>query len=553
MDNCNICDKQFKSARKLKRHKETHKVQEEEHEPIKEIKGKVDMKTCNICNKQFKSDRKLNLHKETHILQEEENVAFNALKLEVVEMETCDICGVHLRSAKKLKRHKETHKLHGEEIELDLTPTSKDIFNEICGVFVEHSKSAKKLQHQERQSLQDEVAEKTNDPKEKEVAMESCDICNKQFKSLRKLKRHKETHNLQVAEIKPIDETKVEETEMNTCEVCDKNFKSARKLRRHKVSHLQDEENEQNKAPFVEEMFMEICDIYEDHSKSMEKQQMENHCLQEEVIETMNAPNIEVIRMEKCDICGFQFKSARKLKRHKETHKLQELDTELNMTPQSKQMFNEICGVFEEHSKSAENLNWPKSTDFQPLNPTSKEYSCYLCEETFTTKKDRDHHGLTHTSQTVKWKPVKCDHCDMTFRTVGQRREHRVNIHTKDFTRECSTCGRGFQFQVHLDRHMLTHTGERPFKCEECGKTFSNDGSLINHMKSHKAPTFACHLCDIAFNRKSYLQVHLQVHDKKGADYSPVRCDLCRKIFHNEIKLIAHEMRCTRKGNPFLI
>jgi len=546
---CDICNKQFKSNKKLKRHKDNHILQEEENEALNAVKLEANkMKTCKICNKQFKSDRKLKRHKETHILQEEENEAFNALKLEVVEMETCDICGAHLKSAKKLKRHKETHQLLGKDTELDITSKSKEIFKEICGVFEEHSKSATQL-HQERQIVKNEVAETTQNPKEKEVAMETCDICDKQFKSLRKLRRHKETHNL--AEIKPIYETKVEETEIYTCEICDQNFKSARKLRHHKVSH---DENEQIKAPLlVEEIFMEICDIYEDHSKSMEKQQMKDNCLQEEVSETMNAPNIAPIEMEKCDICGFQFKSARRLKRHKEMHKLQELESEIDMTPKSKEMFNEICGVFAEHSKSAEKLNWTKLADFQPLNRPSKDYSCYMCDETFKMKKDRDHHGLTHTSQTVKWKPVKCDLCDMTFRIVGALREHRINIHTKDFKRECSTCGKGFLYQVHLDRHMLTHTGARPHKCEECGKSFSNDGTLINHMKSHKEPTFACHLCDIAFNRKSYLKSHLQLHDKKGADYMPVRCDHCRKIFHNDIKLIAHEMRCTRKGNPLLI
>ncbi|ORX47343.1 hypothetical protein BCR36DRAFT_355984 [Piromyces finnis] len=55
---------------------------------------------------------------------------------------------------------------------------------------------------------------------------------------------------------------------------------------------------------------------------------------------------------------------------------------------------------------------------------------------------------------------------------------------------KCMTCLRSFRRMEHLNRHILTHTGERPFKCEVegCGRCFSRQDTLLRHLKIHNKP-----------------------------------------------------------------
>ena len=49
----------------------------------------------------------------------------------------------------------------------------------------------------------------------------------------------------------------------------------------------------------------------------------------------------------------------------------------------------------------------------------------------------------------------------------------------------CPVCGKGFQFNSFLQRHMKTHTGERSFTCPSlpCQLTFKRNDHLKRHFK----------------------------------------------------------------------
>ena len=58
---------------------------------------------------------------------------------------------------------------------------------------------------------------------------------------------------------------------------------------------------------------------------------------------------------------------------------------------------------------------------------------------------------------------------------------------TSKLRHECAYCGKRFPTPSKLQRHSLSHTGEKPFSCNVCMKKFSQMAHLRNHLKhAHK-------------------------------------------------------------------
>ena len=58
-------------------------------------------------------------------------------------------------------------------------------------------------------------------------------------------------------------------------------------------------------------------------------------------------------------------------------------------------------------------------------------------------------------------------------------------------------CGNGFSQNGSLQKHIRTHTGDKPYKCDVCGKVFSENRSLPRHIRTHTGDTCKPYKCDI--------------------------------------------------------
>ena len=110
---------------------------------------------------------------------------------------------------------------------------------------------------------------------------------------------------------------------------------------------------------------------------------------------------------------------------------------------------------------------------------------------------------------------------------------------TSEKVHECSICQKNFSTLQLLLSHHLTHVGFDAFPCKVCRKQFPSFESLATHEKTHAAKRLSCDICHKRFGRKGDLQRHTVTHTGE----KPFSCSICHERFSRKSSMDRHKLR----------
>ncbi|XP_023394525.2 transcriptional repressor CTCFL isoform X1 [Loxodonta africana] len=176
-------------------------------------------------------------------------------------------------------------------------------------------------------------------------------------------------------------------------------------------------------------------------------------------------------------------------------------------------------------SPSEASVEKPKSAKKRrKTKGVKRAFRCDICTFTSARLSSFNRHVKTHTNE----KPHTCHLCLKAFRTVTLLRNH-VNTHTGTRPHKCGDCDMAFVTSGELIRHRrYRHTHEKPFKCSMCKYASVEVSKLKRHARSHTGERpFPCHLCSYASRDTYKLKRHMRTHSGE----KPYECHVCHARF----------------------
>uniref|UniRef100_A0A8C2ZKR2 POZ/BTB and AT hook containing zinc finger 1 n=1 Tax=Cyclopterus lumpus TaxID=8103 RepID=A0A8C2ZKR2_CYCLU len=113
---------------------------------------------------------------------------------------------------------------------------------------------------------------------------------------------------------------------------------------------------------------------------------------------------------------------------------------------------------------------------------------------------------------------VGCDICGKVFRDVYHLNRHKLS-HSGEKPYACHVCGLRFKRKDRMSYHVRSHDGSvgKPYVCQSCGKGFSRKNSVLTSL-------FLFQICNASFATRDRLRSHLACHEDK------IPCKVCGKF-----------------------
>lgn len=165
-------------------------------------------------------------------------------------------------------------------------------------------------------------------------------------------------------------------------------------------------------------------------------------------------------------------------------------------------------------------------------------YKCKKCQKVFSDETCHYLHGITHT------KFFRCSECEKRFANEDIMRQHFRNYHEKEEAYVCNYCYDSFGTKTTLVDHFHDH--QIPHMCNHCFFMFPDEESLRSH---DCTCCFTCPFCHRKYKIEKHLERHIESCIQTNSNNTVLKtlqkCRYCQRMFRNEDKLTAHELKHT--------
>ncbi|XP_044740659.1 zinc finger protein 235-like [Chrysoperla carnea] len=156
--------------------------------------------------------------------------------------------------------------------------------------------------------------------------------------------------------------------------------------------------------------------------------------------------------------------------------------------------------------------------------------------------------------------------CNICTKKVTKLDRH-LRSHTKERPYKCEICEKQYSTKEWLQSHVKIHAGDRPYVCELCGLGFVLKRYLSAHLKNHSSvvsnacietsisgqDVFSCIYCSRTFQLRKHLKLHLRLKhagNLEPTDNGEFLCEICNQCYNTEETLSTHKLLHTEK--PYL-
>ena len=297
-------------------------------------------------------------------------------------------------------------------------------------------------------------------------------------------------------------------TEDLTCDICDRVFTAMYKLKIHKLVHS-------STPPFL----CNHCGRGFNNKYKMRAHE-KRHCQNNSAKPWLLTPDADCLdKSLACEKCGALFDTKKSRMDHiQAAHPLYHASTHSCQICQK--VFKNIKGLrnHEKNVKCSQMAKRRKQTIDQA--ETNLAFKCLRCSVICSSKKSLKNH-----TRSAHWQelgedealPFRCLPCGKAFLKQSYFEEHQNRYHSLVKAFVCMFCPKRCATKQDLDRHLISHRGEALYPCAYCAKRFVHRASLTRHQRGHLGERpYHCQVCGKGFGLLSVLQKHQKFHEKKG-------------------------------------